>query len=113
MSIRRSLPLAGVALAAAGIVACGSGGSNDSTAPPSPAASFTDAQRAFLAGLGSVSADLVRDKQTALDRGANVCADLADGKPAATVLANTKARYSVTDDQAATIVGLAKTTICA
>ncbi|WP_153815028.1 hypothetical protein [Streptomyces sp. SUK 48] len=82
---------------------------------PSP---DTGQRVSLIRALRTVDASLVANEGRAVDRARNVCLDVKEGKPAATIQGNAKARFeggtvpSLTDDQAAEIVTAVKSSFC-
>jgi hypothetical protein len=72
---------------------------------------------AYLNGIAAVDPGLTVNHDRALRRGANICDDIAAGKDEPTILGNARERLSggnatITDEQAADAVALARLHLC-
>jgi hypothetical protein len=103
---------AAVALSALALLGCTDGfrqGVADGLADSTKSA---EAQDRLLFGLRSIDPALSENRDRALERAKNVCADIADGKEDKVVVDNARQRFDVTGEQARQIVKLTKMTVC-
>jgi hypothetical protein len=74
-------------------------------------------ENAYLRGIAAVDPGLTVNHDRALRRGANICDDIAAGKDEPTIIGNARERLSggnatITDEQAADAVALARLHLC-
>lgn len=84
----------GVAAGLLAVSGCGSGSSKEADKPAPAATTGGTAEQPYLDALKAIDPGLVVNKDRAVNRSKNVCADIQAGKDDATVIKNAAARFN-------------------
>lgn len=84
---------------------------------PAEAAASSEVPPTYIAELEAIDPELVRNPETALNRGENICSDIEGGRTDQEIADNAKARFesssvTVSPEQAAEIVDVVRRNLC-